>query len=233
MSKKLLASLIALSMVSAFACDDDNDKDEKCTTAAITCTDGQTAIKVCNKDGVWIDTTCEKMGVANGVCQNNACVASGNPSGSCTEGQQRCDNGKVQQCAGGQWSDKENCTASGKTCELNGTTASCKESGGAEETCSKDTYQGSCAADGLSGKYCNGSGKVVLVTCTADKPCVNNAGYIKCDDGSSGETLENCKMEKDADCTKCQVVCASDNSKGYYCNTNTGKIVEKTCKDNI
>ena len=245
MSKKLLASLIALTMVSAYACGGDDDKDDKgssCTLGEISCVDGATAIKVCNNKGEWLDTTCSdyKQDVPNGVCQSNNCVTSGTtpvgptPTGDCTNGAYQCTGQDLYQCVNQAWSKAKTC---GANQECDATLQDCKDKetpgpGPQDEVCTKESYTPSCAADGLSGSYCGNKGTVVTVTCTADKPCVNNDGFIKCDDGSSSGNLEACKMEKDADCTACQVVCAADNSKGYYCNTKTGKMVEKICANN-
>jgi hypothetical protein len=134
-------------------------------------------------------------------------------------------------------------TCKDNVCSVDGNTLNCDNGGGGGETleacamekdadCEK--CQVVCAADGSKGYYCNTkTGKMVEKTCK-DNICSVDKNTLNCDNGGgSGETLEACAMEKDADCTKCQVVCTTDGSKGYYCNTKTGKMVEKNCKDNV
>ena len=73
---------------------------------------------------------------------------------------------------------------------------------------------------------------------TCNSCTLNSTSTYYCCDGDnskcegSGSDLEECKMEKDADCAKCQVVCNSDKSAGFYCNTQTGKIGMKECAEN-
>ena len=76
------------------------------------------------------------------------------------------------------------------------------------------------------------NGKYQTWTCAGNACSTNDDGTINCpkdNPGGGDGDLETCKMEADAACTKCQVVCTADGTKGYFCNTKTGKMVEKTC----
>ncbi|MBQ9394146.1 MAG: hypothetical protein IJU23_01340, partial [Proteobacteria bacterium] len=138
-----------------------------------TCTNGQTQCvnnvsQICS-NGTWTNggnacgstpTTDPKAG--------DPCDESSYPGGCSNDGTKRyyCQSGALVEktCDGG------------KTCVAKGNNSSSCEGG---ETCTKETYQAGCT-DSLNGSYCGNNGTVVTVKCTADKPCVNNDGYIKC-----------------------------------------------------
>ncbi len=197
MSKKLLASLIALTMVSAYACGGDDDKDDKgssCTLGEISCVDGATAIKVCNNKGEWLDTTCSdyKQDVPNGVCQSNNCVTSGTtpgnpPTGECTNDTYQCTGQDLYQCVNQAWSkaktcpDTQVCDVASKGCKDKETPGPVDQTctnpvatgGNVGDCCDKDTYQQTCT-DGNAHALVCWDNKVAQWDC-ADNDCKANA----------------------------------------------------------
>ncbi|MBO4351448.1 MAG: hypothetical protein J6A01_10955 [Proteobacteria bacterium] len=239
MSKKLLASLIALTMVSAFACGDDDKKDDKggsCTLGEIQCTDGQTAIKVCDKKGNWLDTTCAeyKADVPNGVCQSNNCVTkTDNPTplpGDCTEGTYACSGQFLQQCVKKTWQTAKTCTDT-QVCDE--TLKDCKDKTdpqpqpqpGSECTATSTAQcDKACKADKSEGYYWYND-KLNVVTCANNDCYINSSNRVACesDDAPTGTA---CTAESTS---KCDDACSADKLTRWYWNGT--KVVEKKCKE--
>jgi hypothetical protein len=134
--------------------------------------------------GNWINVACENgCDVATGQCKDKQ-----NQPGTstCTHGEYQCDANFSYVCRNGEWGIDEFCQ---NGCDAD--TGKCNMKYIPGEACTKDTYTPSCSADKLNGYYCGSYGTVVTVSCP-NANCVNNNGYIKCDDGNSGGSGEAC-----------------------------------------
>ena len=192
-----------------------------CKPSTGVCTNGATQC-VNNVSQICSNGTWTNGGNACGGTEPKAgdpCDESTYPGGCSNDGTKRyyCQSGKLV----------EKSCDSGKSCIVKGNNSSSCESNEPGETCTKETYQAGCT-DNLNGSYCGSKGTVVKVSCTADKPCVNNDGFIKCDDGSGGGNSDPCTANSTSACKK---NCTNDKSTGYYWTGSKVVVVDCSAKN--
>ena len=185
MSKKLLAALIALSMVGAYACDSDSDDGDGGATGdsctATVCESG--TLKVCVGNKVATTKACENGCAADGT----KCADPSQPTPACTANACK-DATTLNLCQGG--------TIIPTTCPAGCDTAAnkCKENPNAE-SCTADACK-----DATVLKKCDG-GKVLEVTCpngceaNACKQAAPATCTKKAEDCGAGTKLDTAKCE--------------------------------------
>ena len=240
MTKKLLASLIALSMLTVCACSDDDKDDDSCEKVQ-SCKVDNGKIKICiNKK--WTD----EPATAKGTCTNGVYSAgSGNNTKDPSVGtdcnaddyQAKCinNNANALVCQSGkvaQW-DCANNGCKPKTdnpkqvdCPKAAQSTTDKPSD-VPATCVKSTDPAFCASDGNAwfcgndGYYLNSTG-----TCTTAKPCQ------VCPDGFGGCTdnpTEFCKdHQKPETCVYGDYAGNCDGDTAKYCSRN-GQLKTSSC----
>jgi hypothetical protein len=217
MDKKLLATMIAISMCSVMACndDDDNSNDNSCTTPmTMECVDQNTR-RICGSNKQWLNAPC----TSNTVCSGGQCVPSGSTQTGCVAGQKQCVGNIAQVCnAQGQWSSQA-CTGTTPTCKdgacIAGQATACTDgqkqcAGTTVQTCVAGAWQNTTACSGATPFCQNGD-------CVAQSTPVEGA----------------CPTTKGAACdSSCMPVCSADNGHAYLCG-NQGTVMEWNCAGNV
>ncbi len=191
MSKKLLAALIALSMVGVYACDSESDDGDGGATGgsctATVCENG--TLKVCSQGKVITTKACENGCTADGA----KCADPSQPAPACTESACK-DDKTLNLCQGGTiipTNCPTGCDAAAKKCKDNPNAPTCTA-----DACKDATVLNKCEG-----------GKVLEVSCP--NGCEANAckqaapADCKCDDGSACPNGDKTKCSgAPADC-KC------------------------------
>ena len=251
MSKRLLVALMALSVVSAYACDDDKKDDGNggaqtgCVHKATRCSADNNYVEVC-ANGVWKEKS--KDCVGNGtVCK----VDPGTNKADCEapSAELSCDsNGVPQSCLNGVCTTLTPCNE-GWICKGAGECVEiakmCKEG---DKQCKGSTPE-VCDANGdwIPGTACDASTEVCSAgncvnkselclesseTCTVGKPCDNNEFQQICTDGNAHAIVCSNFVITQYDCADNECAPNTENSKRVVCKKGLPEDIPTSCVKN-
>lgn len=218
-NKKLALILACAAMAGTSACNEVGhfcDGQNRCENNVITICEGNEVVEIidCNATGEICDT------------EEWTCISG---AADCTNGSMQCSGDIVQECKGGKWEDKTDCsTQTNKECKQSGTTASCQEKSGpvvcAEnvkqcdgeilQICHNNAWETDTDCSTLTNKECksDGAGSYACM----DKAAVDcdTEGALQC----SGDVLQKCTDGTWADETNC----ANNTDNKIKCGDNGG-----------